>query len=145
MHHRVCDCVICDKLAVCIILFHSSSGSPNLLSSSILLSSSKRLICLLFIPYYTTFSSNCKGIFRDSHGNQFSPQVQNSTNRRAINEAIEHDIGDRTFCSGILFEKFDKIDSSLTEHIEILLNGFIFNYAPVFLQKHIKKPVHSFS
>ena len=65
-----------------------------------------------------------------------------SHNTIGIDKAVKHNIGNGTFGFSAFFEEFNKINSSFTEHIEMLLNSFIFYQTPIFFKVNIKQPVH---
>ena len=55
-----------------------------------------------------------------------------SGNSGGVQETLKHHLGNRTFRIGMRFENVNDIQSELSKHIQILLNGTIHNAAIIF-------------
>ena len=65
-------------------------------------------------------------------------------NNRGIKEAVKHNLGKGTFRIRSGFELLHQAQSKLSEHIQVLLDGTIYDTAEVFRKMDIKNPVHGF-
>ena len=65
-------------------------------------------------------------------------------NNRGIQQAVKHNLGKGTFRIRSGFELLNQAQSKLSEHIQVLLDGTIYDTTEVFRKMDIKNPVHGF-